>query len=92
MRCISLFQRRGFWCRKLASAMVGRYPNCAKVCPVGQTTHPLIHRRALVEDPDQFRAAVSGTTIEVDRLSKPVGPSHIEQVGSAAGWALDIGT
>jgi AraC-like DNA-binding protein len=72
--------------------MVPRYPNCAKVCAMGETTPPLLHRRATIEDPDQIRAAVSGTTIEVDRLSKPVGPSHIEQAGSAAGWALDIGT
>jgi AraC-like DNA-binding protein len=72
--------------------MLRRYPNCAKVCAMGDTPAPLVHRRAAIEDPDQIRAAVSGTTIEVDRLSKPVGISHIEQVGSAAGWALDMGT
>jgi AraC family ethanolamine operon transcriptional activator len=83
---------RRIWYGTLRAPMLRRYPNCAKVCVMGETPPPLLHRRATIEDPDQIRAAVSGTTIEVDRLSKPVGVSQIEQVGSPSGWALDIGT
>jgi AraC family ethanolamine operon transcriptional activator len=72
--------------------MLRRYPNCAKVCAMGDMPSPLLHRRAELQDPDQIRAAISGTTIEVDRLSKPVARSRIEQVGTPDGWVLDMGT
>ena len=50
----------------------------------------LLHRRCRIDDPDQLRDAVYGTTMRIDRLSPARTPSRLEQFQSMAGWGLDV--
>jgi AraC-like DNA-binding protein len=56
------------------------------------TNKTLLHLRAVIDDPDHLRAAVSGTTMQINRMTRPSAPSQIEQIRNDSGWAIDVGT
>jgi AraC-like DNA-binding protein len=53
-------------------------------------TASLLHKRHEIVDPDELRYAISGTTMQIDRLSSTDAVSRLEQFQDAAGWGLDV--